>query len=328
MARTYLNRDDTGFRVANHMAYDPDAYVKYAVPFAPLTQELALQLDEQLLPPSSKIGKISKFLFPTVYHRIAKNIFKITAEDYDALQHSLEMHYSRIRADIPGPPDMYRILHETSSSNSSYMVKVVAIPTMRFAHTALKEIIMQERIYRAQWNEFSGRDVVAKPMMCSPVWDGRKWRFVMVCEYAHGRSLHSFRGFFSRMFGNCNRRAMIDATTKVVSTLWALGFVHNDMNDYNIIYNDKTHTARLIDFETCVQLPPEVVAAFRKGIGASPSIPPTRAYLAYLYDKHYKMPALSLLHLSEKFLCSFVGDDRWLYNLDGIFMEMAEEALA
>jgi hypothetical protein len=201
------------------------------------------------------------------------------------------------------------------SGENKYFVKILAIPSYRYLLTYLKDIFMTEKIWKSSWNDIHGKDIVCKPIFCCPVWNGKKWFFVSVCEMARGKTLENMTTPFNRLFMKYDKHKAVDALQKVVYDLWCLGFCHNDLRDANVLYDAETNTAKTIDMETCVQLPCQYVEKFRQlhVLGNTP--------IVTLFTSIYKIPAVSLLFLSEKFCLRYAKEGGSLFNTDDYFVE-------
>jgi serine/threonine protein kinase len=312
-------------QVNNYENYDKDKYLHYAIPF--VNENSFSKKDDMIYPPSTKLGSTSIFK-PRCYNRVSSNIYMITYYQFDELLEIARLHYRRIQQDIYNRPNLFRIFNETRENvNATYLMKIVDIPTYRVAYTALKEMQIKDRIYKSVWKGYSGKSIVSKPMFCTPIWTGRKWRFLMVSEYATGNTLNYHLGFFQRMFKTYNKQEMLDSLHNTVKTLWLLGFSHNDLHDHNIVYDRNTKKSLLIDFESCVQLPDEVVSLFRQEMSKLPPNYETQD-IVKLYKNICKKPALSLLCLSEELCCMFTDPEhRNIYNTDDFFMEHINDVI-
>jgi hypothetical protein len=298
--------------VRNYMHYGDD-HMGYVAPFD-IVQQLSSSIDDKLSLPSPHI----RFHMPP-YSSIAKNTFVIDSSAFDELRKLISVHFQRIRNDLISSKSLYKTFNQ-SDEVSRLLVKVVHVSTYRDMLTALKQIHFQNRIYNARYITFRGSDIVAKPLLCCPVWNGCKWKFILVTEFVEGASLHKVRSVFNKLFHRYDRIAVISSLEKIVRTLWMLGFSHNDLSDYNVVYDRKTGTAKLIDFETCVQLPYDVVERFRDHVTTHPHC---YEHLLASYEEHMKYPALALLSISEKVCLRYVGEDRLLYNTDDRFIDIA-----
>jgi hypothetical protein len=324
MTRGNIYEEDNS-QIVNYMDYNSTKYMKHAVPFN-LDPKFKFNLDANLSPPTSRVG-VNSFFKINNYRKVSVNTYHLSTSQFDKLLDTVKIHYYRISNDIYKTPELHRVFHQSRGQNT-YLLKIVDLPSYRFAYTALKEMIMKDRVYKSVWRDYRGSNIVSKPMLCSPVWTGKKWQFIMVSEYAIGHTLHQHLGFFHKIFNHYDKHNIMNGLEKTIETLWVLGFSHNDLTDVNVIYDKQTGHISIIDFESCIQLPDEIVNSFRrKIISLSNNKSSSVEDLIDTYKKIYKEPALSLLYLAENICCRFAGDDRIIYNTDDFFLEHAKDVL-
>lgn len=270
-----------------------------------------LSLDDELPHPDTDIDH--KISFKS-FKKASKCSYVLSSEKTVDLIQALVYHFHSCASHcLASEPVLCQILHDVDPGQL-YHVKVVNTPSYRFMYTSLKDILMQNKLFTSQWEDIKGEDIVMKPVFCCPLWNGQKWKFVMITEYAPGESLNHTRKFFNKLVKPYNKKIILANLEKAVSSMWLLGFSHNDLSDYNIIIDRKTNKIKIIDFETSVQLPENDKKHFQdlyKFLDVSD-----------LYNKLYQKNALTLLKTAEKCCCKFI-----VHSLDGKFMEIAEYTL-
>lgn len=311
---------DDSVRIVNYTGYDQEAYLKWAVPFD-IPDRVRSILDDPILPCEDGIDLHETI--SNISEKIGKNAYLLSADKYNIVSDLLLKHYRCIRTKLINAPEIHRFLHPHVTKKARYMLKLVDTPTYRYMFTSLKEVLMQDKIYGSEWEEFKGSDITTKPILCSPLWDGKRWKCAIVCEYAVGETLHVFRKFPRKIFWyrQYNKDTVMQILKNVVKTLWCLGYAHNDLSDYNIIFDKNTNDVKIIDFESCVQLPDDVVNEFRKEMRKG-----AKSIEAF-YEKYYKYQSLSLLYISEQICCRFAGTDRCIFNTDDNLLKEAQRVL-
>jgi Choline/ethanolamine kinase len=319
MARNSMYDENAERKIMNYMNY-PYTHIHYAVPFNTFIDINMDELDEILLPPSSVSGKSATFKIPKK-NRIKRNTYLLTPNQYNLLAVNIHWHYQRISADIIKRPELKRLFN-VSDGNQNVMMKVIEVSTYRQVFTALKEIFMQDQIYNSSWNDIRGSSIVSKPLMCSIAWTGEKWVFLLITEYASGSTVDHHLGFFQKLFRKYDKTRMYKSLEDAITTLWLLGFSHNDLSGYNVIYDASQNKTTIIDFETCVQIPQELVIEFRQTYKKN-----KEKSLSEIYIEFYRRASLSLLCLSESVCIHYAPDDKIMYNTDDTFLHRVRSML-
>ena len=310
-----MKRNDSN-QVINHMNYDPNEYLKYAIPFQ-LTG--VVDLDSPIKAPNLKYNIIK---IPSIYKRLSKNTFLLENNQYDDFVTKLHHHYvSCVKLNIVENTHLFRNLCD-GKPKVQYHLKIVDTPTYRYMFTSLKDILMQWRLYNSSWKQYSGTSITTKPMLCSPYWNGRRWKFIIVTEYALGQSLHYARTYLQKLINPYNKKNLLNLLETAITIMWILGFSHNYLHDSNILYDKKNQSIKIVDFETCIQLPDDIVNTFRRKY-----IQNSSQNISDIFNSTYKIPSLSLLHLSESICCKFTDTNNILQNVDHDFMHIAKDIL-
>jgi serine/threonine protein kinase len=308
--------DNGSSELINYEDYDTEMK-KFAIPF---DIPKNIDVDAPLTAPKTRSALTASYKVKNC-KKLKKNIFIIKSEDIYNFIEDTTHHYNRIKNDILDTPCFFRAF-SNGITTQKYIVKVVNVCSYRFMLTSLKEAIFQNKVYNSTYKQYRGRDIVPRTLMCSPVWTGKKWQFIIVSEFVEGVSLHTMRGVINKIINPYHRSDVIRQIRKSVETLWMLGYSHNDLSDYNVVYDKVKNTARIIDFESCVALPDDLVVKFRKAMTNNVGNNP-----ADLYIMHYKYPALSILTLSEAELCTFVASNRIIQNTDDFFLNYSKVVL-
>lgn len=142
------------------------------------------------------------------------------------------------------------------NQDSKYAVKVMLAPTYHHVVSAMKEAEMNDDIFNAAKSE-AQRKIVCKPYFCMHIWDGKKWVFIIVTEFAKGKTLKSMQSW-----GLFNRKKVDyeDDIEIAINRLWWMGFTHN-LERENIIYDTKTKSVKIIGLSHCVALPLNMVVS-------------------------------------------------------------------
>lgn len=296
-------------QVMNYTEYNED-YLQYCVPFNLIAN---INIDLRIMKPIS-----SNYIFNVkgyVQKRLSDHTFMISSNSCYTIIRFAKLHFNCIKSNLINEPTFCRSFRDAIDTTKKYMMKIIDTPNYRSMNTALKEIIMQEKIYTSFHKNFRGSNIVTEPIFCTPFWNGRSWQFMIISVYAEGKSLHKFRGPFVKLFKMYDKQQILNQLYIAVKTLWILGFSHNDLSDYNIVYDVTKNSVKIIDFESAVKLPQEFIESFRNESNK------TSTNIIDLYMKYYKYPSLSLLKLSETACCKFLNiktDDLFLAECDRV----------
>lgn len=310
-----------GTRVANVCKF-PNTYMKYSIPFG-IDKENLKPLDTPIPLPSHSSSSSCPFTHLTCIKHIAHNICVIDAGEFYRLQFVYRCEKAKYQNYFQKVPAFYNNC-DFSEVPQQLVVKKIQLPTYRHLMTAVREIHMHDKLFKSEWNHgnIKGSDVVCRPLLAFPCRLPQQWYYYIISEYHQGISLSKYRNFFRRLFHLYDKRELVCRIQDQLTKLWLLGFSHNDVSDYNMIFHEKTKTLKLIDFETCVQLPPEHVNAFRDDY-----VYGTNKSVVDLYEKHYKFPSMSLLKLSEEYCCRFSDENELIYNTDDFGLKIAKDVL-
>jgi len=223
------------------------------------------------------------------------------------------------------------IFNSMNESINKYIVKVVPVQCWRDAYTSMKELHMTNAIYKSVYLACKGSDIVCKPFYGCLFWSGKKWKYLSVYEKASGVTLSQVhrQRYFRRDF---NKDQIILSVSDSVQTLWMLGYAHNDLHEANIIYDFKTKTTKIIDFEMAVNLPESTIVKMRDNLykmrGNTVKI--NKAYcdnIATTFDEYAKEMSISILSLAQNTCYVNTDDDGLIYNTDENLLPILYETL-
>jgi serine/threonine protein kinase len=204
------------------------------------------------------------------------------------------------------------------------VVKVTPVNTYRILMTCFKEAKMTQRIFQTTRNSINGSCYVCKPYICSPIFLTSGWHFVFVSAYCKGITLSKLINPFNRLLYNVKYSKMKKTIINACDNLWKLGFVHNDLQPSNVIYNPKNNTITFIDLETTIEVETHVNNAYIQQRIKNKN---TKCHI--IFQKTMLDNALHLLRYSEKWLHEFTTKEhdsvRLLYNIDCNFMAQFED---
>lgn len=211
--------------------------------------------------------------------------------------------------------------------NKKYIVKVQRASTLRTMLTGLKEVYAMHTIYKSSWSNYQGKDIIPQPVMGCPMWNGKKWLYVIVMEKVSGVPLSHVKNLSYRLLNvkKHNKEKVIDAVANTMRAFWALGFAHNDLHWNNIIYDVNTNTAKIIDLESCVNIPERYVSQFREELVNKNML--CVEQLSLLFVAHYKLPSVSLLNVASNYCERYEDKDNRIYNTDEHLLPMIKDLL-
>jgi serine/threonine protein kinase len=319
--------------------------MNHAIPFwhhLPNASELrervsAIGVDTPLPLPSAVIEKICplrvycKRLKKTSYGGSINSVeTKHMADLLQALKHHHTLVTNTMNKELLDIANLLYYNDDPIVMNKKYIVKVQRASTMRTMLTGLKEVYAMHTIYRSSWSKYQGKDIIPQPVMGCPMWNGKKWLYVIVMEKVSGVPLNRVSHLSYRLLNvkNHNKKKVIDAVANTVSAFWALGFAHNDLHWKNIIYDVHTNTAKIIDLESCVNMLEMHVSRFREELCVlSLNNDMFIEHLPSLFDAHYKLPSISLLYVASHYCEKYEDKDNRIYNTDEHLLPMIKDLL-
>lgn len=270
------------------------------------------------------LKQIDAFKMPKECKRVGRIVWKIDEGHFLGFRRAMIDHFCRVSAATG--VRMYCVRGETRSHHS-YIVKRVPCETFRIAVSCLREFDMQTKVYSSAFGDFVGSDVCPEPIMCGLVREKKKWAFILVSERVVGHTIKHLRAFRPRWcFGmEVRKDDVVNATCLVLRTLWTFGFAHNDTHDGNIIYDPTTKTAKIVDYETCVQFPTGVVQAFRADTTRIDNMGDKEWVAAF--NHHYLRRATRALKELEEWCLCYLGSDDTVSNNDSDCVEIMKLVL-
>jgi hypothetical protein len=257
--------------------------------------------------PANKNGRLT---LPEGCVRIGKNVWRMPFEVLDSFTSLVASNFYTSKTGVDGLIFDEDVMRAHKTCHAHYFVKLVPCKVYREVYTTLREFWMQAKVNNARCGSIQGHTVAPEPTLFAPLWAGRRgWMCVLVSQYVDGYTLKHLCRF---KVPCCGRKEImkddvVSAVETVLSNLWTLGFSHNDVHDRNVIYNPTTQQATLVDFETCVQIEDDAVAAFRARSGAT---------ALEAYSRYYKDAARRGLVALTAWCCYFLGDDEEIQNAD------------
>lgn len=294
-------------------------YLRNAIPFS---VDFIERVDEKLVKPSTKGGKLTNCqkLTSTEYGGC---LYTASGKHLAGIIDNLSENYTEIRPhiDLEHLALCFKPNIDTIEPNSQYVVKVSPASSKRTMLTGLKEIMMMDAVYNSSYEEYCGCDICPKPIFGCPFWTGKRWKYVIIMEKIAGDVFSYTYSFMNKIlnFKKYDKKTIMNSLEKTLTTFWMLGFAHNDLRDGNIMYDMKTNKAKLIDFESIVKLPDDIVEKFRNKMKND-----NNADVSDIFDQIYKKPALSLLCLSSHYCERYEDEDNSIYNTDDFFLRIAK----
>ena len=247
---------------------------------------------------------------PETCVRIGKNVWRMPFEVLDAFTSLIATNFYTSKTGLAGLIFDENVMRVYDTCHPHYFVKLVPCKVYREVYTSLREFWIQAMVNNARRGDICGYSVAPEPTLFAPIWTKRRgWMCVLVSQFVDGYTLKHLRSF---KVSCCGRREIrkadvVSAVERVLSDLWTLGFSHNDVHDRNVIYNPETNRAMLVDFETCVQIEEDTVAAFlaRSGMTALEA-----------YSTYYKHAARRGVLALTTWCCYFLDDDEEIQNAD------------
>ncbi len=250
------------------------------------------------------------FALPEACVRIGKNAWRMPFEVLDAFTSAVATNFYTSKNGVAGLIFDEDVMRVNKTCHAHYFVKLVPCAVYREVYTSLREFWMQAAVNNARCGGIQGHTVAPEPTLFAPIWTKRSgWMCVLVSQFVDGYTLKHLRRFKVRCCGReeVQKDDVVSAVERVLSDLWTLGFSHNDVHDRNVIYNPLTHRAMLVDFETCVKIEDEEIAAFLANSGSTP---------IDAYRKYYKNTARRSLLALTAWCCYFLDDDEEIQNAD------------
>lgn len=243
-------------------------------------------------------------------------------------------------------PDFMRTfirLKDSATVQTTYIMKCIPVTTFRDLGTCLKEAMIHHEIYTIN----SATQITAQtpPIVCrvyqsAPVWDTSqcRWIYIIIMDKVTGYTLEKLNSIWFKMknwslnFKSAyDKNKLYEGLFQTISTLWWLGYVHNDLHPRNIIVNTETYQVTLVDLETCVVIPFDEVYNHR--LQLSQNIRPIDSFKDQVkvtidsYKQHLKFPAMSLLNISKRFIHDFSDNNHLLYNTDEHILEFVDKKM-
>lgn len=246
------------------------------------------------------------------------SVYKLSNADSKKVVANIKSHFEDVAACIGylSKQLCFETTCDTQSCNG-FVVKVFPAPTIRMMLTGVREVFIMNDIYNSRYHHLRGCDIAPLPLLGCPIWNGKKWCYVIIMERVKGVPISRASILSSKVF-NYNDK-MHEALNDTLKTFWILGYAHNDLRGANVIYDTKTHTAKIIDFECAVRLPQDVVTTFRKCLFSEQC-----SNISDLFESVYKKPAVSLLYLVSKYCDQYADEDNFIFNTDDYLLRLVE----
>lgn len=330
-----------GTALLNYERFDveQDTVICLAIPFWTATWR---SCSDVLDDPIEKPKVSTKTRNPITQHckRVKKigkggKLYTVDAVQLNSLMEDLTSQYNTVRDGLCAGKDLLFVNKFSKVNNGKYIVKVQRASTLRLMMTGLKEVHATNEVYKTSWATFNGEEIVPEVVMGCPLWNGRRWVYVVIMEKVSGVPLSKVCSLPYRVWNGrkYNKKRILDTVTKMVSAFWALGYAHNDLHWDNIMYDIKTDTAKIIDLECCVRLPDDSVTNLREDLALMimQSIlngdEENNDQLSYLFSKHYKPSALSLLYVATQYCERYADAENIIYNTDEHLLPMLSDLL-
>jgi hypothetical protein len=309
-----------GYRLANYTGFDRECMEK-AVPFP--IQEYS-NIDQQIPFPTNRdnsfsISRFGKHMKKTEHG----DIYALSESRYDKMIHAISKHTEAIIGSHEFKPI---ILNNKDLQVSRYIVKVCTTPSKRFVYTCMKELLMTNDVYTSSYDNIIGSSITCKPFFGCMIWTGKNWKYLIVFERANGVTLPKATSLLNKLL-NCryDKNKIMHTLTMTAKNLWLLGFAHNDLRGDNVIYDIKTNTVKIIDFETAVRLPDNYIQDLRGKVAKVQEDGYRYNFegLSCIFESCYKQIAVSLLALSEQVCLSYADEDGLIFNTDDFFLPLS-----
>lgn len=234
-------------------------------------------------------------------------------------------------------------LRDTSTIKTMYIMKCIPVTTFRDLGTCLKEVMLNHEIYTMNTTTqitAHSPPIVPRIYQSAPVWDTyqRRWLYIIIMDKVAGYTLQELNSTCFKVKHMCmnlkpayDKHKLFEGLFKTISTLWWLGYAHNDLHPRNIIVNTKSYHVTLVDLETCVVIPFDEVYNHRQHV--SQNICSMDAFKKQVqvtiesYKQNLKLPSMSLLNLSTKYIHNFSDKDDLLYNTDEHILEFVDKKM-
>ncbi len=312
-----------GCHLNNHRHLGEE-FISYAVPFS--TEHSGC---EPLLAPKPQAGhigvKVSNFCKLWKKTTSGTKIYNLKGKHFNELFYKLTMCEDVLTS--------HNVNLNTKDNNiDEYIVKVVHARTWRDVYTSMKELYMTDKIYKSLYLSCKGSNITCKPFFGCLFWSGKKWKYLSIYEKAHGFTLSTMnrQRYLNREY---NKEKILLSVSTAVRTLWVLGYAHNDLWDANVVYDFKTHTTKILDFEMAVKLPEDVTNTFRDML--YPKTPNTvkinQTYcdkVAKVFETNAKEIAISILSLASQTCHVNTDEDGFIYNTDEHFLPMLYDVMS
>jgi hypothetical protein len=215
---------------------------------------------------------------------------------------------------------------------NDYIVKVVPVMIWKDVNTSMKELYMTYNIYHSTYLTCKGFDIACKPFFGCLFWSGKQWKYLSIYEKAIGCSM-SFMKRQRYFNGDFNKEQVLLSASNAITTLWTLGFAHNDLCDKNLIYNSKTHTIKMLDFKMAVRLPVDTTTRLVELLYPKKwhTVKINQVYcdnIAKVFENNAKEVSISLLSLAADICHLNIDEDGFTYNTDEHFLPMLYKMLS
>ena len=177
------------------------------------------------------------------------------------------------------------------TNDTEYAVKVIVSPTYRDLISGLKEASINNEIYRLA-ETMGFENIICKPYFCSPYWDGTKWLFVIITEFAKGKTLKEM--FVIR---KQTKETLKTKLEDIIHQLWWLGYSHNNLKKSNIIYDKNGNSMKLVGLRKCSTMSTIQVECFRTNLQDLED----RTNFLEQYQLVFREESITMQQLSAKF---------------------------
>lgn len=219
--------------------------------------------------------------------------------------------YEAVTTNVLGGLNFTKYFNQTPVF-AEYIVKYTPVTSYQQVLAAMKEGLLMNEIDTLTCTLKQPRRLVCKPLFAGLCRFGNSWQYALVMEKPVGQPLSGIllTQKLSKMFSKwtsvspCKVHAL-DKTVHSLRTtlycLWWLGYSHNDLCPENVLYDEVTNTATLMNLEFCVAIPLHVVMEFRQALGQrhqwKPSTDENDIYRCII-----QRSALSILKIGEQYL--------------------------
>ncbi len=198
-------------------------------------------------------------------------------------------------------PSLYNITREiynrfkqtfdTFESETKYAVKVIVSPTYRDMISGLKEASINNEIYKSV-EAYNMQDIVCKPYFCSPYWDGTKWLFIIITEFAKGKTLKEMFVILKQ-----TKEALAEQIEDTIHKFWWMGYSHNNLKKTNIIYDKKNKSIKFVGLSKCSIMSTAKLECFRSNLEELED----KTNFLEQYQLVFREESITLQQLSTKF---------------------------